>query len=101
MQGPQAERAKRRGILGLLYAKAVHDPEHGSMTAVHFEEMLGCPREHLQAALWYLKGKGFIARGDNGRYNITVQGFDEVETNSMMPAQSDLKLLEPASQQVA
>ncbi len=101
VQGPQAERAKRRGILGLLYAKAVHDPEHGSMTAVTFEEMLGCPREHLQAALWYLKGKGFIARGDNGRYSITVQGFDEVETNSMMPAQSDQKLLEPASQQVA
>ena len=71
------------------------------MTAVNFEEMLGCPREHLQAALWYLKGKGFIARGDNGRFNITVQGFDEVETNSMMPAQSDRKLLEPASQQVS
>jgi len=45
------ERAKRRGILGLLYAKAVHDPEHASMTAVTFEEMLGCPREHLQAAI--------------------------------------------------
>jgi hypothetical protein len=101
VQGPQAERAKRRGILGLLYAKAVHDPEHAGMTAVTFEEMLGCPREHLQAALWYLKGKGFIARGDNGRYSITVQGFDEVETHSMMPAQSDVKLLEPASQQVA
>ena len=101
VQGPQAERAKRRGILGLLYAKAVHDPEHASMTAVNFEELLGCPREHLQAALWYLKGKGFIARGDNGRYTISVQGFDEVEMHSMTPAQSELKLLAPASQQVA
>lgn len=101
VQGPQAERAKRRGILGLLYAKAVHDPEHASMTGVNFEEMLGCPREHLQAALWYLKGKGFIARGDNGRYSITVQGFDEVEMHSMMPAQSDVKLLTPAQQRVA
>ena len=99
VQGPQAERAKRRGILGLLYAKAVHDPENGSMTAVTFEEMLGCPREHLQAALWYLKGKNFIIRGDNGRYSITVQGFDEVETNSMMPAQSDMKLLAEAKQE--
>ena len=71
------------------------------MTAVTFEEMLGCPREHLQAALWYLKGKGLIVRGDNGRFTITVQGFDEVETNSMMPAQSDQKLLEPASEKVA
>jgi DnaJ domain/PilZ domain len=101
VQGPQAERAKRRGILGLLYAKAVHDPECGGMTAVSFEEMLGCPREHLQAALWYLKGKGFIARGDNGRYSITVQGFDEVETHSMMAAPGALKMLEPASLQGA
>jgi hypothetical protein len=35
--GAQAERAKLRGILGLLYAKAVHEPGHASMTAVNFE----------------------------------------------------------------
>ena len=45
------------------------------MTAIDFEEILGCPREHLQAALWYLKGKDFIQRGDNGRYSITVRAL--------------------------
>jgi len=41
------------------------------------------------------------AGGDNGRYSITVQGFDEVETHSIIPAPSDVELLEPAKQQVA
>jgi len=94
--GPQAEKSKRRGILGLLHAKTLHNPERGSMTAVEFEELLGCPREHLQAAFWYLRGKGQIVRGDNGHYSITVLGFDEIESYSALPEASDLKLLEQA-----
>jgi len=99
--GPQAERAKRKGILGLLYAKAQHDIERASMTAVDFEEILGCPREHLQAALWYLKGKNYIQRGDNGRYTITVAGFDEMESQSFMPEPSHQKLIEQGTTRVA
>jgi curved DNA-binding protein CbpA len=99
--GPGAERAKRKGILGLLYAKAVHEIERASMTAVDFEEILGCPREHLRAALWYLKGKGFIQRGDNGRYTITVAGFDEMESQSFMPEPSRQKLIEQGTAGVA
>jgi hypothetical protein len=99
--GPQAERAKRKGILGLLYAKAAHDIERASMTAVDFEEILGCPREHLQAALWYLKGKGYIQRSDNGRYAITVAGFDEMESHSFMPEPSHQKLIEQGTTRVA
>src|ERR1700736_2244365 len=52
--GPEAEQRKRQGILELLYAKTVHDPERAAMAVFEFEELLGCPREHLQAALWYL-----------------------------------------------
>ena len=99
--GPQAERAKRKGILGLLYTKASHDIERAAMTANDFEEILGCPREHLQAALWYLKGKGYIQRGDNGRYTITVLGFDEMESQSFMPEPSQQKLIEQGTARVA
>jgi hypothetical protein len=99
--GPQAERSKRKGVLGLLYAKAAHDIERASMTAIDFEEILGCPREHLQAALWYLKGKGYIQRGDNGRYTITVAGFDEMESQSFIPEPSHQKLIEQGTAQVA
>ena len=59
----------------------LNDPEHAVMSVFEFEELLGCPREHLEAALWYLKGKGFVKRGDNGRFEITIAGFDEAENH--------------------
>ena len=81
--GLAAEVNKRRGILGLLYAKTLHDPAGATMTIHDFEELLGCPREHLDAALWYLKGKGYIQRSDGGRYNITIAGFEHAESNAV------------------
>jgi curved DNA-binding protein len=77
--GQEAEKRKRQGILSLLYAKTLENPERAAIGLLAFEELLGCPREHLQAALWYLRGKGFIERSDNGRFTITVQGFDAAE----------------------
>lgn len=91
---PEAERRKRQGILEALYAKALHDPERATMSVFEFEELLGCPREHLEAALWYLKGKGHVKRSDNGRFTITVSGFDEVEASSHLRENPDRKLLE-------
>lgn len=77
--GREAEQRKRRGILDVLYAKALHDPERAEMTIHEIEDLLACPREHLLAALWYLRGKGLIQRGDNARFAITVQGMDEAD----------------------
>ena len=94
--GPEAEHRKRRGVLELLYAKTIHDPERATMTVFEFEQLLGCPREHLEAALWYLKGKNYIKRGDNGRFTITVAGFDEVESGAPSQIPRNGKLLEPA-----
>lgn len=91
---PQGEQRKRQGILEALYAKALVDPERAMMSVFEFEELLGCPREHLEAALWYLKGKGYIKRGDNGRCVITVAGFDEVEGSRHTNAVHDYNLLE-------
>lgn len=94
--GPDVEKRKRQGILALLYATTVKDPERASMTVHAFEDLLGCPREHLEAALWYLKGKGFVQRTDGGRYTLTVQGFEEAEEHCVMPSQNAGELPEPA-----
>lgn len=91
--GPEGEQRKRKGILDLLYAKLLHDPERSSMTVFEFEQLLGCPREHLEAALWYLRGKGYVKRGDNGRFTITVPGFDEVESHAVPRTHQNQKLL--------
>jgi DnaJ-like protein/PilZ domain-containing protein len=97
--GQEAERRKRQGILSLLYAKALQDPERAAIGLLSFEELLGCPREHLQAALWYLRGKGFIERSDNGRYTITVQGFDAAEEASPLANPAQLRqITEPKNE---
>lgn len=90
--GPEAEKRKRHGILALLYAKTLHNPENADLTIHEFEELLSVPREHLQAALWYLKGKDFRRRSDNGRYSITVDGFEQAETHYAAQAASGRQL---------
>jgi hypothetical protein len=78
-QGVEAERRKRTGILGLLYRQRLQDSDHPFVPIHDLEDLLGCPRDHLQVTLWYLKEKGYIGRDERGRYTITVDGVDEVE----------------------
>jgi hypothetical protein len=80
--GREAEKRKRSGILALLYAKTLRDPERAAMNIYEFEDLIGCPREHLDSALWYLRGKGYILRSDSGRFTITIPGFDEAESQA-------------------
>jgi curved DNA-binding protein len=93
--GHEAEKRKRQGILSLLHAKTLEDPERGAISLLAFEELLGCPREHLQAALWYLRGKGYIERSDNARYTITVEGFDAVEQVGPLANPTQRQIAEP------
>jgi curved DNA-binding protein CbpA len=78
-QGVESERRKRKGILALLYARRVLQPEQPHMTLREMEELLGCPREHLEFSLWYLKENALVARTDNARYSITAKGVDRAE----------------------
>jgi curved DNA-binding protein len=92
--GTEGEKRKRQGILAVLYAKTLSDPEQAEMNIQMLEELLGCPREHLQAALWYLKGKNYIRRSDNGRFSITIAGFEEAEAQRSAPVRADRQLAE-------
>jgi hypothetical protein len=40
------------------------------------ERLSGCPHEHLEFHLWYLKEKGWISAGEDGLFAITVAGVD-------------------------
>ena len=77
--GKAAEKSKRRGIVELLYTSRRNQPAQPSMTLHDLEDLLGCPREHLEFSLWYLKENGLITRGDNARYSITAKGVDYAE----------------------
>jgi len=77
--GKMAEKSKRKGILELLYAARRDDPSKPTMNLHELEDLLGCPREHLEFSLWYLKENALVARADNGRYQITAKGVDHAE----------------------
>ena len=67
-------------LLSILYVKRrqnISDPGIGNL---ELERLLGCPAEHLEFHLWYLKEKGWIGRLENGMLAITVEGVDR--TNS-------------------
>ncbi len=77
--GKLAEKAKRKGILDLLYTKRCNEPEKPTLNLHELEDLLGCPREHLEFSLWYLKENGLVARMDNGRFAVTAKGVDWAE----------------------
>lgn len=79
MEGPAAERAKRRGLLLALYRRRLLEPGSPTLSIFDLEEVLGVPREHLEFALWYMREKGMASRSDNNRYQITAAGVDELE----------------------
>lgn len=78
-RGAQAEKSKRYGVLSILYRKRMQDPRVPQMSVFELEELLGIPRDHLEFTLWYLKERGYVVRGDNNKYHITVAGVDQAE----------------------
>jgi hypothetical protein len=54
-------------------------PKKPTMNLHELEDLLGCPREHLEFSLWYLKENGLVARLDNGRFAVTAKGVDWAE----------------------
>lgn len=64
------------GVLSLLYAARRRDPQTGGLGAMHLEETLGVPREHLEFPMWYLKQRGLVETLPSGMYAITIAGID-------------------------
>ena len=78
-EGMAAEKNMRAGILAALYAKKRNEPDGQGMMLREMEDLLGCPLEHMQFPLWYLRRKNLISGPDNGRYEISIEGVDEAE----------------------
>lgn len=63
-------------LLSILYTKrrrSIRDPGVGD---IELEQLLGCPIEHLEFNLWYMKEKKWILKGEDGKYAITTGGVD-------------------------
>jgi len=96
-RGVNAEKRQRQGLLALLHAQRLNEPDRPHLTIHDFEELLSGPRYHLQVTLWYLKEKGFVVRSDSGRYTITVTGFDEAEADEAWRPEPLKKIAAPSA----
>ena len=95
----QAEVLKRQAILRLLYNQRFTDADRPWIVLRDFENLMGCPREHLEFSFWVLREDKLVTRGDNARYEITYQGVAAVEaeeTGGQPPAIFPLLTAPPA-----
>jgi curved DNA-binding protein CbpA len=67
-------------LLSILYVKRRRNISDPGLGAVTLERLLGCPAEHLEFHLWYLKEKGWIRATESGMFAITVEGVDRANS---------------------
>ncbi len=73
-----------QGILSLLYVARRQDVDKPGMGIMHLQNMLGCPSEHLEFHVWYLKEKGWIERLENGQLAITASGVEKLAEGDLL-----------------
>jgi hypothetical protein len=78
-------------LLSILYVKRRQDIKNPGLGNVDLEHLLGCPPEHLEFHIWYLKEKGWLVRLEDGMLAITADGVDH--TNSPHHRKTPTKLL--------
>ncbi|RUW18389.1 J domain-containing protein, partial [Mesorhizobium sp. M4B.F.Ca.ET.013.02.1.1] len=83
-------------LLALLYVRRRQDVNNPGIGDDELERLSGCPREHLDFHLWYLKAKSWIARTENGTFAITVEGIDRANSEHRREATITTKLLDHA-----
>ena len=91
VEGVDGEVNRRMGILSLLYQRRRQNPDDPGYSLLEFENMMGFPREHLEFALWFLRGNQHIQATDNSDYAITTGGVIFLEDH--LPSKPALQKL--------
>ena len=92
-----SDRRVFEGILSLLYVSRRRNPDRGGVGIIQMERLLGCPSQHLEFPLWYLRQKTWIERLENGLLAITVAGVDKVIEQNNIILRSDRLIAEKAT----
>jgi len=69
----------RERLLALLYVQRRGSARQPGMGEMELARVVGCPPEHLDFHLWYLREKGWIQRLDTGMLAISADGVEQVE----------------------
>jgi len=92
-----SDRRVFEGILSLLYVARRRNPDRGGVGIIQMERLLGCPSQHLEFPLWYLRQKTWIERLENGLLAITVAGVDKVIEQNNIILRRDRLIAEKAT----
>lgn len=90
------ERRKQNGVLLALYRLRRSQPDKAAMSIRELEKLLDCPREHLEFTIWYLRGKGYVERGDNSSLSITPEGVDVANESGELTSRGTPRLIRAA-----
>jgi curved DNA-binding protein CbpA len=66
----------QNNLLIMLYLQRRRNIKEPGIGNAELERLSGCPPEHLEFHLWYLREKGWIGRGEDGLLSITIDGVD-------------------------
>jgi curved DNA-binding protein CbpA len=80
MDALDGELNRRLAVLAVLYYRRRTNPALPEVALSEIEGRMGFPRDYLDFTLWYLQKKGYVAKSDNARYTLSVDGVDFVET---------------------
>ena len=81
VEGVEGEANRRMGVLSLLYQRRRQNSNDPGYSLLEFENLMGFPREHLEFALWFLKGNQHIQVAENSDYVITPAGVAFLESH--------------------
>jgi curved DNA-binding protein CbpA len=70
----------QNNLLILLYLQRRRNIKEPGIGNAELERLSGCPSEHLEFHIWYLREKGWIGRGEDGLLSITIDGVDRAAT---------------------
>jgi curved DNA-binding protein CbpA len=74
--GIDRDSSVQNNILVLLYFRRRQNPREPGIGDAELERLSGCPPEHLEFHIWYLKHKKWVATGEDGLLAITIDGVD-------------------------
>jgi curved DNA-binding protein CbpA len=77
-------------LLSLLYVKCRQNVREPGIGEIELERLSGCPIEHLEFHLWYLKEKGWVRRMENGTLAITAEGVDRTNSEHLHRTSNNL-----------
>jgi hypothetical protein len=81
VDGVEGEVNRRMGILSLLYQRRRQNSNDPGYSLLEFENLMGFPREHLEFAIWFLRGNQHIQLAENSDYVISPAGVEFLESH--------------------